>query len=288
MLTYKEYNLKLARLRNTRKLTRTMKMVSANKFRKAQEAQAQADRYGREFSGVMAGLLSAEAAAGHPFFQARDPMRSLWVLICASDRGLCGGFNNGLCRFVLNWLETEVPRGGARPRLALWGRRAAAFFQDRFPIAKHYTAAGPRPTFEEARGIGQDLMAAFLQGAADEIYVAFNEFESSLRQTPVLHRLLPLAPPSDRASDRGDRIIDPPVSELIWPMLERQVAVRIQAALLHSAAGEHAARMRAMDNATRNADQLIEETQLLRNRARQSTITRELIEIVAGAEALKA
>ncbi len=288
MLTYKEYNLKLARLRNTRKLTQTMKMVSANKFHKAQSAQQQADRYDEEYRKVLGRLLRATDATGHPLLQGHREVRSIWVLVCTSDRGLCGGFNNTLCRHLIHWLETEAPRSSEPPRLSFWGRRGAAFFQDRFPVFKAFPTTGPRPMFFDARRIGQDLQAAFLGGAADEVYVAFNEFISPLRQTPTVKRLLPMDPPMAGGKTAGvDSFFEPSAAEMLWPMLSRFVNLRVQAALLNTAAGEHAARMRAMDNATRNADQVIEETQLLRNRARQSTITRELIEIVAGAEALK-
>jgi len=288
MLTYKEYNLKLARLRNTRKLTQTMKMVAANKFRKAQEAQHQADRFSVEYGKMLAHLLRRVDTAGHPLFQGPREVRAIWVLVCTSDRGLCGGFNNGLCRYLLNWLETKGVDQGEPPRLAFWGRRGVSFFQDRFPGFKVYPSSGPRPMFADALQIGEDLQAAFLEGVADEIYVAFNEFVSPLRQVPIVKRVLPMESPSGGvASAESDMICDPSAAELLWPMLSRFVNLRIQMAMLNTTAGEHAARMRAMDNATRNADELIGETQLLRNRARQSTITRELIEIVAGAEALK-
>lgn len=288
MLTYKEYNLKLARLRNTRKLTQTMKMVSANKFRKAQTALQQADRYDEEYRKILGRLLRSTDATQHPLFQRRPVVRSVWVLVCTSDRGLCGGFNNGLCRYLQTWLETESAGRGETPRLSFWGRRGAAFFQDRFPVFKAYAESGPRPMFADAHQIGVDLQAAFLEGVADEVYIAFNEFLSPLRQVPTLKRLLPMEPPpADEKLPGADPIFEPQAEKLVWPMASRFVNLRIQAAMLNTAAGEHSARMRAMDNATRNADQVIENTQLLRNRARQSTITRELIEIVAGAEALK-
>jgi F-type H+-transporting ATPase subunit gamma len=288
MLTYKEYNLKLARLRNTRKLTQTMKMVSANKFRKAQAAQQQADRYGEEYRKILGRLLGKADVAEHPLLRVRPEIRSTWVVVCTSDRGLCGGFNNGLCRFLLNWLETEIPRRTEPPRLSFWGRRGVVYFQDRFPGSKVYPESGPRPMFADALQIGHDLQSAFLEGVADDVYVAYNEFETPLRQVPTVKRLLPMDPVGPNGGTTGsDLIFEPAAEELMWPMLSRFLNLRIQAAMLNTAAGEHAARMRAMDSATRNADQVIEETQLLRNRARQSTITRELIEIVAGAEALK-
>lgn len=290
MLTYKDYNLKLAQLRNTRKLTQTMKMVSANKFHKAQVAQLQASQFAAEYRQVLAHLLQGTDVAGHPFFQSQPEVGSIWVLVCTSDRGLCGGFNSGLCRYLLNWLETEAPGKENRPVLAFWGRRGKTFFQDRFPVAQVYVDVGPRPMFTDACRIGQDLQSVFLDGTAHEVYVAFNEFVSPLNQTPTLKRILPVELPATSPAQSAswmEPIFDPPATELVWPMVSRFINLQIQAAMLDTAAGEHAARMRAMDNATRNADQVIEETQLLRNRARQFSITRELIEIVAGAEALK-
>lgn len=288
MLTFKEYNLKLARLRNTRKLTQTMKMVSANKFRKMQTAQQQADRFNGEFRQMLGRVLRGAESTVCPLFKRPGAKGEIWVLVCTSHRGLCGGFNTGLCRFLAHWLETEAPALKAPVRLAFWGRRGASFFQERYPVFKHYAESGPHPRFADAVQIGQELQAAFLRGVAAEIYVAFNEFVSPLRQTPTLKRLLPLDPPEvEHGRPVMPPFFEPAADALIWPMLSRYINLRIQAALLSTAVGEHAARMRAMDNATRNADQVIEATQLMRNRARQSTITRELIEIVAGAEALK-
>lgn len=285
MLSLKEYNLRLNRLKNTRKMTRTMKMVSANKLRRAQEAQKHADVFTRHFQRVSDQIISLVDKRAHPYLIHHQAIKRVMVLVLTSDRGLCGAFNNALCRRVQLWMG-ERPQPAEGIALSFWGKRGVSFFQNRVEVKQVYPTTGHRPDFAEASRMGADMQAAFLSREADEVYLAYNSFESVLRQVPKIQRLLPMDHDLS-VKTQNDWLCEPVPGEILTLALPRLVDLRIFNAMLSSAAGEHAARMTAMENATRNADEVIDQNTLMRNRARQSAITRELIEIVAGAESLK-
>jgi F-type H+-transporting ATPase subunit gamma len=289
MATLKEFDAKIGRLRSTRKLTRTMKMVSANKLRRSQERLKQA----AEYEKLMGSMLGRSAAGLEQVSDAlcakRDVQRSL-VLLVTSDRGLCGGFNNNLHRALSQWIQG---RDGDpdRVRLSFCGRRGYLYFRSRSQVEKYYQMQSAKPVFSQAHRIYHELQSAFLAGRYDEVYIAYNRFASSLSQIPTIEKLLPVDWP-DGGKKEGPRgwglwLLQPHGPELIRGMLEGAGASRLFTAMVASAAGEHGARMTAMENSTNNADNLIQTYSLLRNRARQAAITRELTEIVAGADALK-
>lgn len=296
MPTAKEYNKKLLQLRNTRKLTKTMKMVSANKLRKAQEAQRHVRRFAERMEALLARVGARAGANGSPLAAARKTVGEVLLLLVTSDKGLCGGFNNNLTRKVTAWIA-EQEAAGRRVSLSFHGRRGFLSFRRRPRVQKYYEGASALPTFRQARRIAADLQAAFLGGRYDEVHLAYNAFVSPMTQTPRIERLLPadparLAPPAPgkavpSASPPDEPLFAPGRAAVAAALLPRWVNLRFHGALLESAAGEHGARMTAMDNSTNNADSLIESYALRRNRARQAAITRELTEIVAGAEALK-
>ena len=289
MPTVKEYNVKLARLRSTRKMTKTMKMVSANKLRKAQEARRNVDLYQHQLDAIIAHVTAGVDADAHAFLRKRGPVRRALVLLFTSDKGLCGGFNNNVNKSVLRWMSAE---GSTLERLEMsfCGRRGFQFFQSRTNVRQHYEGVTHRPRYADACRIGHEIQGAFLHGRFDAVYLAYNVAVSALTQRPVIERLLPIAHdslPSPAAGIAEDWILEPGRDALLQTLLPRLVNRHIYVALLHNAIGEHGARMTAMDNATNNAASLIDSITLLRNRARQSAITTELTEIVGGAEALK-
>jgi F-type H+-transporting ATPase subunit gamma len=290
MPSLKEFNVKLARLRSTRKLTRTMKLVSVNKLRRAQEAEKRTAACTAGMRGVVAHLTSSAPEFTHVLLTPHRAVRSALVVVFTSDRGLCGGFNNGLLRVVQSWM-TERQAAGWRIEVSCCGRRGHTFLRSRGEINRYYEEAAGRPAFVHALQIGREVQAAFTSGRIDEVYLAYNVARNALTQTPTIERLLPLDPAvlagAAPAADGVDWIIEPGPAELLASLLPRIVHLAIYAALQASATGEHSARMRAMDQATTNADNLIESLTLRRNRARQAQITTELTEIVAGAEALK-
>ena len=290
MPTLKEYNVKLARLRNTRKMTKSMKLVSANKLRKAQEAQKNAAVYVARVNGILGRLEGLGATSDHELSKPRRRVRTVLALVFTSDRGLCGGFNSNLNKSVGRWCG-EQTAAQRRIELSCCGRRGYMFFKSRGEIRTHYEHFAARPAYAHAQHMGIDLQAAFKSGAVDEVYLAYNAFKGIMTHTPVIEKLLPFEPgrlpAAAPAARREDWRCEPVAPKLLETLLPWLVNLRVYAALLNNAAGEHAARMTAMDQATTNADNVIADLSLRRNRARQAAITTELIEVVAGAEALR-
>ncbi len=291
MPTLKEYNVKLVRLRSTAKMTRTMKMVAANKLRRAQEAVRTAGDFQRRVLAALTQLGGADRLPEHPLLLARAPVKSVLVLLIASDRGLCGGFNHAVNRHAAAWVDARAA-AGVRVRMAFCGRRGFLFFRGRAEVSASYEGLAAKPTFAGAARLSRQLLRTVLSGGCDEIYVVGNRPRGPLSQEVAVERLLPLQlPASVPAAPAGgagmEPLAEPSPAGLAEHLLERVASLRVFLALLNSAAAEHAARMAAMENSSSNADSLIERYTLQRNRARQAAVTRELLEIVAGAEALR-
>jgi F-type H+-transporting ATPase subunit gamma len=283
MPSFKEYTVKLLRLNNTRKMTRTMKMVSANKLRKAQEIQERASSFETRLARM---ARSVRHGGDTPALTARHATeRKALIILITSDKGMCGGFNNNLSKKVAAWIADNKGRH-PEVQMCFCGKRGALFFRQRANILRQYDGIVAKPGFVQVQRIAADVQEAFLSGAADVVYIGFNQFLSALSQTPVIKQLLPLDLSSTPAEPPTDVIMEPSQEELADRMLPQLVASTLFAAIAQSVAGEHGARMTAMDSATSNCDKLIVNYTLLRNRARQAAITRELIEIVAGADAL--
>ena len=204
MPTLKEYNVKIARLRSTRKMTRTMKMVSANKLRKSQELLKQAGICTEQVDSMVA-RLPAEAleAAREECGRRAESPRAL-VLLISSDRGLCGGFNNNLNRRVQQWMQ-ERDGGGDGLRMSFCGRRGYLYFRSRVAVEKYYAVASAKPQFLEARRIFGELATAYRACRFAEVYLAYNQFRSSLSQVPVIEQLLPVVPGPATSSETPTR-----------------------------------------------------------------------------------
>lgn len=291
MASIKEYNVKLASLRNTVKMTKTMKMVSASKLRKAQDAQRAARDYADHLNRTIARLAASVDQQAHPLLQRRETPRNVLVLIFTSDKGLCGGFNNNLIKHAGRWIAA---RPTATPlKMSFCGRRGYNFFRSRQKVQRHYESLHVKPSFDAAAEVANELIEHFLSGEYDEIYLGYNHFLSPLSQKPVFQKLLPIESP-EFAAMAGDvepypaenYLYEPGKEQLLQMLIPKTVIFKIFYAMLENSAGEHGARMTAMDNATTNAKQLIDSYTLLRNRARQAAITTELTEIISGAEAL--
>jgi F-type H+-transporting ATPase subunit gamma len=289
MPSLKEYNARIKRLRNTRKMTNTMKMVAAAKLRKAREAQRAADVYAQHLDRLLAHISSGVTRARvHPLLKPHARVRRTLILAVTSDRGLCGGFNLNLARMLAQWTETHAARLG-EVTLYIYGRRGTTLFRRHAAPPRTFAPEASAPSFPQSRRIGLEFQAEFLADGFDEIYIAYNHFVNAMVQRPTVERLLPLAlsapPPADNAG--ADYIVEPHCGALQSAILPQAVNFALYQRLLHSMASEHSARMTAMENATLNAERLIETATLLRNRARQAAITKEILEIITGAEALK-
>jgi F-type H+-transporting ATPase subunit gamma len=287
MPSLKEYNVKIASLKNTAKVTKTMNMVSSAKFRKAQDAQNNSRLYANQLKGVIGRLAGAAGSETHPLMQVREAKKAL-VVVFASDKGLCAGFNNNLIKFVKRWM-TDAGQAYQTVEFVTTSKRATNGVKDLGTIVKSLEDIAGTPNFAIAKEIGEMAQSKFIGGEYDEVFLVYNIFESALSQTPTLEKVLPMtAEEAEQGSGAEiDYIYEPSRTELLSYLLPKTVNFSFFSAFLESAAGEHAARMAAMDSATTNANKLIDENTTLRNRARQAQITTELTEIVAGAESLK-
>jgi len=285
MSNLKELNVKIASLKNTQKMTKTMKLVSASKLRRAQQAQAGARHYANSLRQVLSNVAAGDIA-DHPLVTPRNPPRRALVLLVTSDRGLCSGFNNTLCRYLSRWLDI-AKADFEHLDMSFCGRRGHAFFRNRVTVKRVYEGVTDRPRHQDSEAIADDLMELFRRGAYDQVLVAYNLYHSPLLQIPTLEPLLPIPRPAvNELAPSGPYLVEPDPSGLLDRFLPRAVRFEVHQVLLENAVGEHAARMTAMDSATRNAKDLIEFYTLKRNRERQAAITTELTEIVTGAEAL--
>lgn len=292
MPSIKEYNRKIASLKNTSKITRTMKMVSASKLRRAQDAQKNAKVYAAEVNKLIRRLAGGVDTSLHPLLQVR-PGKKLVLVIFTSDKGLCGGFNNNLLRYA-HAQVAALTREGFDVKVVTCGRRAYMSFKDSGRLLKNYEGVTYKPDPRDARQIADDLGQLFISGQADDIRLVYSQFISPLAQKPSQQALLPLSTrdlsvegqsgPAEPVS--SDLIVEPAIHELLNRLVPRLVVFKTFFALLENSAGEHGARMTAMDSATKNAKKMIDGYTLARNRARQAAITTELIEIISGAEAL--
>lgn len=288
MANLKAIRRRIESVKNTQKITRAMKMVAAAKLRKAQEAVESFRAYANLTSSILTEVATDKAASDHPLLKRRETEKSLVVAI-ASDRGLCGGFNSNLCRDVLKHVEQATPE----PAISIIGRKAREYFERRpVTIEKVYPDVYENPGYETAAKIARELAARYADGEVDRIDLAFSEFVSMISQKPTVRQLLPIVLPEkeegleDEWVVPSDFIFEPGRAELLEKLLPQYVEVQVYRAIIESIAAEHAARMTAMDNATTNAGEMIDHLTLVYNRARQSAITFELMDIVGGSEAL--
>ncbi|MEI8120783.1 MAG: ATP synthase F1 subunit gamma [bacterium] len=290
MPTLKEFNVKLTRLRSTRKLTKTMKLVSVNKLRRAQEAEKRVGLIADRLSGVLGKLGASVAAGEHILLTPRKTVKSVLVLVITSDRGLCGGFNNNLIKAVSPWVRGQEANHRS-VLMSFAGRRGYSFFKSRATVDRYYEDVMGKPDYASAHRIGRSLLSAFTGKRVDEVYLAYNVTQGTLSQKPSIERILPMDVEHLAGAGGGKPaagwLLEPSTEELLNNLLPRIVSLKVYTALLNSSAGEHSARMKAMEQASSNADSLIRQITLDRNRARQAAITTELTEIVAGAESLK-
>ncbi len=288
MANFREYNARIRQLQNMRRVTLAMKMLSTTKLARMQEAMGRAQTFEREWSGLVHRVAGVGSGLRDPLMKPRERPEAVFVLMITSDMGLCGGYNNNLIRQVSDWLAERREQYRIL-RFSFCGRKGYQFGRSRVEVRSYYENAVRRPDLRQAVRIGREIFETYAEGKYDEVYLARNRYLGPLWQEPVVERLLPVdldAIPPPPAGGPAYVLMEPKPARLLPQLLERHVGHRIFAALLENASGEHAARMAAMDSASRNIDSLCGTYTLLRNRARQASITTELIEVVSGAEAL--
>jgi len=282
---------RISSVKSTQQITRAMKMVSAAKLRRAQEAIVAARPYARKMREVALSVASRVDSSAHPLLGSREVKR-LALLVITSDRGLCGSFNAGLTRYVQRYI---VEQQATYEKIALFvvGRKGRDFFRRRgISIHKEYMGVLGTIGRWHAETIASELLEGFVGGEFDEVRVIYNEFRSAISQVAQVERLLPLAlktseEDQDTSASGVEYLYEPDKVKILELLLPKYVETDIFRVLLESVAGEHGARMTAMDSATNNSVDMIARLTLQMNRARQATITTELTEIVSGAEALK-
>lgn len=267
-------------------------MVAAAKLKRSQDRILAARPYAHKMRGVLSNLSQRVNRSAHPLLQKREG-RKVEVLVITSDRGLCGGFNGNIVRKTSEFVRQCEARG-QQVALSIVGRKGRDYFRRRtWSIRQEWTGIFDKLSFEHALDLGGDLTDQFTKGTFDELYVVYNEFKSAIQQRVIVEKLFPVDTQTEfggaqaDAASGGSYLYEPDENELLATLVPKHFQVQAYRILLESAAAEHGARMAAMDGATRNAGQLIKKTTLYYNKTRQSAITKELMDIVGGAEALK-
>lgn len=279
-------------VRNTQKITSAMKMVAAAKLRRAQEAAEAARPYAVKMNDVIAGLATRTDPSMHPLLEVRKVESNELLIVISSDRGLCGGYNSNIFRSLERFI-TNQKESGLDVVVATIGRKARQYYRtSSAEVVRDFEGVIGHVTFEKARLIAQFATEAFIAGTYDKVFIVYNKFVSAIEYETTIAPLLPLTIDDIESPDVdvdaiSEYIFEPDEATLLAAMLPAHIEVKVLHALLEAEASEHAARMTAMDNATTNAKDMIDSLTLTYNRARQAYITKELVEIVSGAEALQ-
>lgn len=296
MATLKDIENKIKAVTKTRQITKAMNMVAASRLRGAQSDMEAFRPYAKKFAEVLGSLAESSGEdATSPLLIPKETVKHVNIVLLTSDRGLCGGFNTNLIEKADNLMKENVELGrtvsftnfGKKGRD--WARKIGAAIED-----EYIGVVGTRFGFQVAINAGRKLMDRFLDGTHDEVYLVYSEFISMARQVPTVQQLLPI-PPIEKAETEAldedrpylpEHLCEPSAPELLNEMLPRNVYSQLYSSLLETSTSEHAARMAAMDNATKACNDMLEDLTLIYNKARQASITAELMDIVGGAEAL--
>ena len=286
MANLKAIKKRIVSVKNTSKITKAMKMVSAAKLRRAQENVVAARPYAKKLGEVLGRLTAILDADSSPLQQKREVKNALLVVV-TSDRGLCGGFNTNLCKAAERFVREHKDEYPSLSVMTI-GRKGYEYLKNRQKIYKNQPGVFAKLSYQTAAFLAGEVIDGFLAEEYDEVFLIYNAFRSVMAQDITLERLLPVAPPAAEPTEELPPvyIYEPDKETLLKELLPKNVEVQIFRALLESNASEHGARMTAMDSATKNANEMIGKLTLQYNRARQAAITTELIEIISGAESL--
>lgn len=292
MATLRDIRTRIASVKSTKQITNAMKMVSAAKLRRATEAAVSARPWQETLTATLQRIAGGSSATTseeqHPLLETRSTVKNVLVVVISSDRGLCGGFNGTLLRQTDAWIRGQTAQGRT-VSVRTFGKKSRDFFKARgVTVDESRTDVGAARYTAEVQALADLMVSEFTAGTYDECVVAYNEFKNTLSQVPTFARVLPLSIDTEGAADSTavDYIYEPKGPQILATLLPLYLRTLLLQCFLETEAGEHAARMTAMDNATRNATDLIKALTLDYNRGRQAAITKELIEIVSGAEAL--
>jgi F-type H+-transporting ATPase subunit gamma len=286
----REIRTRIRTVRNIEKITRAMKLVAAARLKKAQDRVHAARPYAELMQRMMAQLAAVGKDVSHPLLEVR-PERNIGVILITSDRGLCGSYNSNLIRKAM---ELVRPRDPETVKLVLMGRKGHGFFRRQpYAVIAAMSVTATEVAFSDVEPVVSILREMFESEQVDAVYVVYSKFLSAMSQAPTILQLLPLTPPTAEGEETAaavaptDIIFEPAAEQLLARLLPRYVDTQVYRALTEAVASEHGARMTSMSAATSNAGEMIETLTLSLNRARQAAITKEIAEIVGGAEALK-
>lgn len=290
MPTLRDIRKKIKAIQGTKKITSAMKMVAAAKLGRIQDRMLKYRPYATKMQQVLADLAAAvETRSDLPPLILRRPIKNVEVLVLTSDRGLCGAFNANILRVATKEID-RLKKEGFNVTVSVVGRKARDYFRRRdVPLKNVWTGISGKLQYSHAQMIAQEMINAYVSEAIDEVLAIYNEFKSLIAQRVVVHRILPIGRIEAEPVEQPfyPFTYEPRAPELFALLLPIYIEIQIYRALLESQAAEEAARMTAMDNATKNCEELIKKTTLLANKVRQASITKELMDIVGGAEALK-
>ncbi len=288
----RDYKRRIKSVNNTKQITKAMKMVSASKLRRAQEKAESSRPYTGKLQEILARLVAMSSGTKHPLLETHDPIRKVTYVVITGDRGLCGGFNTNIirkCNQAISEDERPVESG-----IVAVGRKGRDFYRKRgYNVQGDFINLGDNLDYTQAQEIGQFIAQLYEEGAADEVYLVFAHFVNAMRQVPTVQQILPVETPEEIKTEAEefarfspDYIYEPNAEEILISLLPRYLMSQLYHAMQESKASEQGARMTAMGSATENASELIDILSLEMNKARQASITNEILEISSGAEAL--
>lgn len=292
MPSLKDVQVKIAGVKKTKQITKAMNMVASAKLRGAQMRIERFRPYADKFYAMLGDLAGKADENAHPLLEVREEIKTCGIVLATSDRGLCGSFNTNLIATALKLAQEKAAEGKAVKFYCVGKKGRDAFQKTEFDVVKSVGDAMNNFDFSLANEYGLDIIHAYMLGELDEVTLVYGEFVSVARQVPVQLPILPIASQAadDAAPVEGTQkeyIYEPAVEGLLAELLPRFIKVQLYRGLLDTSASEHAARMAAMDNATKSCDEMVENLTLIFNKTRQAAITSDLMDIVGGAEALK-
>jgi F-type H+-transporting ATPase subunit gamma len=296
MPTLREVRQRIAGVKRTQKITKAMKMVAAAKLRRAQTGIISARPYARSMKALLDRLVSGPDVEGSTLIRPR-PVQHVGVVVVTADRGLCGAFNSNLIRAAMHHCSTAYPNLAAEGKVKLFcvGRKGIDFFnKQRYPVVGRHPGVFGHLSFGEAQKISHEVVESYERGDVDRVDIIYNEFKSTTQARVAIEQYLPLlriVETAEKEPEPGppsvDYIYEPDLPAIVTALIPRHMHFQFWRVLLESNAAEQGARMAAMENATENANEMIDTLQLQYNKARQAAITKELLEVVSGAEALQ-
>ncbi len=289
MASFREIQRKIGAVKKTKQITKAMNMVASAKLRGAQQRIERFRPYAEKYYEILSDLSSRVDSSIHPLLEKREEINSVGIIVVTSDKGLCGSFNANLCQMGAR-LAKEKKDQGKQVKFLCVGKKGRDFFRKRgYELLEAYPEVMNNFDFQLANDIGTRVINSYLEKDLDEVHLIFGEFHSMVKQVPTASQVLPVvqAEVAEAEGPQSEYLFEPSVEGLLAEILPRYIKVQVYRGLLDTSCSEHAARMTAMDNATKNCDEMVDQLTLAYNKARQAAITTELMDIVGGAEALK-